>query len=62
LHPKKFTSAHILKQPVDSHHQSWRYYLDDQAMSPHTIKAFGGDLQLAGYLPRPPGDIATATW
>ena len=32
--------------------KAWRYYLDDQAMSPHTIKAFSGDLHLlAGYLP-----------
>jgi integrase/recombinase XerD len=30
----------------------WRIYLDDQANSPHTVKAFAADLTLlAGYLP-----------
>lgn len=56
-------SAHItpnslLKPTI----KAWRYYLDDQALSPHTIKAFSGDLQLlAGYLPadRTLGDVTT---
>lgn len=42
--------------------QAWRYYLDDQGLSIHTIKAFTADLRLlADYLPadRTLGDIAT---
>jgi site-specific recombinase XerD len=41
---------------------AWRFYLDDQGKSPHTIKAFLADVLLfAAYLPpdRPLGDIST---
>lgn len=41
---------------------SWRYYLEDQGKSPHTIKAFVADvLMLANFLPpdRPLGDVST---
>jgi integrase/recombinase XerD len=41
----------------------WRFYLDDQGLSPHTVKAFTSDLGLlATYLPpdRPLGNITTA--
>jgi site-specific recombinase XerD len=32
--------------------QAWRIYLDDQGLSPHTVKAFSADLRLfAAYLP-----------
>jgi len=46
------TSAHITP---DSHFpptiEAWAIYLDDQALSPHTIKAFTADLRLfASYL------------
>lgn len=42
--------------------EAWRIYLDDQGNSPHTVKAFLGDLRLlASYLPadRPLGQIST---
>ncbi len=42
---------------------AWRFYLDDQGVSPHTIKAFISDLNLlAAYLPpdRALGEISTA--
>jgi site-specific recombinase XerD len=42
--------------------KAWRYYLEDQANSPHTIKAFSADLRLlASYLPpdRTLGKIST---
>lgn len=42
--------------------EAWRIYLDDQGNSPHTVKAFLGDLRLlASYLPadRPLGAIST---
>jgi site-specific recombinase XerD len=41
----------------------WRFYLEDQGKSPHTIKAFMADVfLLAAYLPpdRPLGDISTS--
>jgi site-specific recombinase XerD len=41
---------------------AWRFYLDDQGLSPHTVKAFTADLRLlANYLPadRSLGAIAT---
>jgi site-specific recombinase XerD len=57
------TSAHITSQsyllPTIN---AWRYYLEDQGNSIHTIKAFTADLQLlASYLPqdRRLGEIAT---
>ncbi len=42
--------------------KAWRLYLEDQGRSPHTIKAFTGDLRLlANYLPpdTPVGRIST---
>lgn len=42
---------------------AWRFYLDDQGVSPHTTKAFLSDLNLlAAFLPpdRTLGDISTA--
>ena len=42
--------------------RGWRIYLEDQGLSPHTIKAFTGDLSLiASYLPpdRTLGGIST---
>jgi integrase/recombinase XerD len=42
--------------------KAWRYYLEDQGVSPHTVKAFISDLNLFGtYLPpdRAVGDIST---
>jgi integrase/recombinase XerD len=47
------TSAHVTAQtPLAPSLQIWRIYLADQANSPHTIKAFLGDLQLlASFLP-----------
>lgn len=60
---EKQTSAHITSQslllPTIN---AWEIYLDDQAASPHTIKAFLGDLRLlASYLPtdRTLGSIST---
>ena len=48
--------------PIAPAVNTWRYYLDDQGKSPHTIKAFVADvLMLASYLPpdRPLGDVST---
>lgn len=57
------STAHITAQtPLTPAIQAWRMYLLDQANSPHTVKAFQGDLQLlASYLPpdRPVGAIST---
>ena len=45
----KITAASLLAPTVNA----WRFYLDDQAVSPHTTKAFMSDLNLlAAYLPR----------
>jgi len=59
-----YLSAHITPNSLLAPTiKAWRYYLDDQAMSPHTVKAFSGDLQLlASYLPpdRFLGDITTS--
>ena len=55
--------AHITSQtPLSLAVNPWRFYLEDQGKSPHTIKAFLADvLMLAAYLPpdRPLGDITT---
>jgi integrase/recombinase XerD len=61
-----------LKSPITAHltlHTSfapaitaWRFYLEDQGNSPHTIKAFAHDVQLlATYLPpdKPIGEVST---
>ena len=57
------TSAHITPRSLLAPTiQAWRYYLEDQQVSRHTIKAFMSDLQLlASYLPpdRQLGAIAT---
>jgi site-specific recombinase XerD len=42
---------------------AWRYYLEDQGVSPHTVKAFSSDLRLlASYLPpdKTVGDVSTS--
>lgn len=46
-------SAHITKDSLlIPTIKAWRYYLEDQANSPHTIKAFSADLRLlVSYLP-----------
>jgi site-specific recombinase XerD len=57
------SSAHISTQTTLSPAiRGWRIFLDDKGLSPHTIKAFIGDLSLlAGYLPpdRSLGSIST---
>jgi site-specific recombinase XerD len=43
--------------------KAWRFFLEDQGVSPHTVKAFGSDLHLlATYMPpdRTIGDISTS--
>ena len=56
-------SAHITSQSLLAPTiEAWRYYLDDQGASPHTIKAFTADLRLlTDYLPpdRTLGSITT---
>ncbi len=55
--------SHITSNtPISPAVNAWRYYLDDQGKSPHTIKAFIADvLMLASFLApdRPLGDIST---
>jgi integrase/recombinase XerD len=57
------TVSHISSAtPIAPIVNTWRFYLDDQGKSPHTIKAFIADvLMLANFLPpdRPLGDIST---
>lgn len=59
----ELTSAHISAQTtLIPAINAWKYYLEDQGSSPHTIKAFIGDLNLlASYLPpdRTLGSIST---
>ena len=54
------TSAHITP---DSHFpptiEAWAIYLDDQALSPHTIKAFTADLRLFALYLRPDRTIGS---
>jgi site-specific recombinase XerD len=56
-------SAHITAQSLLLPTlQAWRFYLEDQGVSPYTVKAFQSDLNLlASYLPpdRTLGDIST---
>ena len=56
-------SAHITAQSLLMPTlRAWRYYLEDQGSSPHTIKAFMADLRLlAAYMPpdRPLGAFTT---
>ncbi len=56
-------SAHLTAEmPLAPLIKAWRIYLEDQGRSPHTIKAFTGDLRLlANYLPpdMPVGRIST---
>jgi len=57
------TTAHLsATTPLGPALKAWGYYLEDQANSLHTVKAFSGDLQLlAAYLPpdRTIGSITT---
>ena len=57
------TSAHITSHSLlNPTIKAWRFYLEDQGNSPHTVKAFSADLRLlAGYMPpdRPLGSIST---
>jgi site-specific recombinase XerD len=61
--PETTTSAHITSQSLLAPTiKAWRFYLEDQGNSIHTIKAFISDLNLlASRLPpdRPLGSIAT---
>jgi site-specific recombinase XerD len=61
--PKVSSSAHISASSLLSPTiNAWRFYLNDQGSSPHTVKAFIHDLQLlAAYLPpeRTLNEIAT---
>lgn len=56
-------SAHIHSNSLISPTiKAWRFYLEDQGVSPHTVKAFQSDLNLlASFLPpdRAIGDIST---
>jgi integrase/recombinase XerD len=61
--PSSLTAHLSLHSSLTPAINSWQFYLDDQGKSPHTIKAFIGDLQLlASFLPpdRPLGQITTA--
>ncbi len=57
-------SAHISSSSlVGPTIKAWRIYLEDQGVSPHTVKAFGSDMNLlASYLPpdRAVGDVSTS--
>ena len=61
--PPASPSAHISAQSLlVPTLRAWRYFLEDQASSPHTVKAFMADLRLlAAYMPpdRPLGAIST---
>lgn len=61
--PSTAPSAHITAQSLLMPTlRAWRYYLEDQGSSPHTIKAFMADLRLlAAYMPpdRPLGAFTT---
>lgn len=51
--PSNTPSAHITSQSLlGPTIKAWRFFLDDQGNSPHTVKAFTADLRLlAAYLP-----------
>jgi len=57
------STAHITPDtPLTPTIQAWSIYLDDQGLSPHTVKAFSADLRLfAAYQPadRSIGEITT---
>lgn len=57
------TTAHITSRSLIAPTiNAWQYFLEDQGLSPHTVKAFTADVRLlASYLPpdRPLGDIST---
>lgn len=61
--PNAEITAHITPStPLTPAIKAWKYFLDDQGRSPHTVKAFTADVQLlANYLPpdRGVGSIAT---
>ncbi len=53
------TSSSLLGPTI----KAWRYFLEDQGVSPHTVKAFSSDMNLlAGFMPpdRSIGDLSTA--
>ena len=56
-------SAHLtVETTLSPAIKAWKIYMDDQGLSPHTIKAFSADVRLlAKYLPpdRPIGSIST---
>ena len=58
------SSAHISSSSlVGPTIKAWRYFLEDQGVSPHTVKAFSSDMRLlASYLPpdRAVGDVSTS--
>ena len=46
--------SHITSNtPIAPAVNAWRYYLDDQGKSPHTIKAFIADVLMLASLPAP---------
>lgn len=57
------TTAHITPStPIGPAINAWQFFLNDQGRSPHTVKAFVGDIQLlASYLPpdRTVGSLTT---
>lgn len=57
------STAHITPNtPLSPAIRAWQFFLNDQSRSPHTVKAFIGDVQLlAAYLPpdRAVGSIST---
>ena len=58
------SSAHITSSSlVGPTIKAWRYFLEDQGVSPHTVKAFSSDMHLlSSYLPpdRAVGDVSTS--
>ena len=61
-HPSDSVSHISSATPIAPAVNSWRFFLEDQGRSPHTIKAFMADvLMLAAYLPpdRPLGEVST---
>ena len=61
--PASALTAHITPNtPLSPAIRAWQYFLNDQGRSPHTVKAFSGDvLLLSSYLPpdRSVGSIST---
>ena len=61
--PASALTAHITPNtPLSPAIRAWQFFLNDQGRSPHTVKAFSGDvLLLSSYLPpdRSVGSIST---